>query len=89
MMSLGNKHFNSDKKLTLKNLIHEFRDIFLVKPEDDPPVDVEPMYIEFEGTTRPIKVRQRTYSLDQLLFLKKKIEEPIDAGYITSNSASK
>ncbi len=60
-----------------------------MKLRNDPPVDVEPMNIEFEGTTRPIKVSQRTYSPEQLDFLKKKVEELIDAGYITRNNASK
>ncbi len=51
MKSRRNNHLYRDEKSTLKNLIHEFKDIFRVKLGNDPPVDVEPLYIEFEGTT--------------------------------------
>ena len=89
MISRGMKHLNDDGRQILKSTVMEFKDIFRVKLGKDPPVDVEPMNIEFEGVTRPIKVRQRTYSPEQLSFLKTKVQELIDAGYIARNNASK
>lgn len=89
MISRGMKHLDKDLRPTLINLVSEFKDIFRIKLGKDPPVDVEPMNIEFDGNTRPVKVRMRTYSPEQLSFLKKKIEELIEAGYISRNNSSK
>ena len=82
---------NCEKVLrnSLKELVHEFKDIFRTLLGKDPPVDVEPMRIKFEDNPRPIKVRQRSYSPEQLTFLKKKVNELVDAGYIVRNSTSK
>lgn len=47
------------------------------------------MVIGFEGVERPVKVRQPTYSPDQLQFHKNKIDEDISSGFIYRNNASK
>lgn len=46
------------------------------------------MNIQFEGSERPVKVRQRTYSPKQFVFLKKKVDELNRAGYIYRNNSS-
>ena len=89
MVERAEKHLPKDSNLSLADLVHEFSDIFRIKLGQDPPVDVELMKIEFEGTTRPVKVRQRTYSPEQLDFLKAKIQELISAGFIVRNNSSK
>lgn len=73
----------------LKDLVGEFKDIFRIKLGNDPPVDVPPMKIEFEESERPVKVRQRTYSPEQTEFLKKKVQDFSDAGFIERNNTSK
>lgn len=44
--------------------------------------------IEFECGERPGKVRQRTYLPGKLELLKKKVNELVNAGYITRNNSS-
>ncbi len=46
-------------------MILDFKDIFRISLGTDPPVDVPPMEINREGGA-PVKVRQRTYSPEQL-----------------------
>ena len=89
MVDTSSMHCKNNLEDTLKDLAHEFKDIFRIKLGNDPPVNVEPMKIEFEGIPRPIKVRQRSYSPEQLEFLKRKVKELSDAGFITRNNASK
>lgn len=60
MVSRGMKDMNNDVKITLKNTVMELKNILRMKLGKDRPVDVEPMNIEFEGATRPIKVSQTT-----------------------------
>lgn len=67
----------------------EFKDIFRVRLGADTLVGVPPMEIEFEGIERRVKVRQRTHSPEQLSFMKTKVEEHVDAGYIYRINASK
>lgn len=88
MVARPEKNLSEDQKATLKNLIDEYKEIFRVRLGKDPAVAVEPMKIEFEGTERPIKVRQRTYSPEQLSFMKKKVNELVDAGFIYRNNSS-
>ncbi len=47
------------------------------------------MEIKFECLERPVKVRQRTYSPEQLDFMKKKCHELLNVGYIHQNPSSK
>lgn len=89
MVTRSMKHADKSSKKALKDLVTEFKDIFRIKLGKDRAVDVPPMEIEFEGTNRPVKVRQRTYSPEQLSFLKSKVDEFEKAGYITRNNASK
>ena len=67
------KKLPSDLRHDIKDLVMRFKDIFRIRLGNDPPVSVPPMIIEFEGSERPVKVRQRTYSPDQQSFLKKKV----------------
>lgn len=89
MITLACKHLPKKLVPSLKHLVSEFKDIFRVKLGKDPPVEVEPMNIEFGGPTRPVKVRQRTYSPEQLTLLKSKVHELIDPGFIKRNNESK
>ena len=89
MVQRASKNCEKELKNSLMELVHEFKDIFRTSLGKDPPVDVEPMKIEFEGNPRPIKVRQRSYSPEQLKFLKNKVNELADAGYIVRNNTSK
>ncbi len=89
MISRREKHLDKDSRSIMRSMVYEFKDIFRVKLGKDPPVNVEPMKIELEGPTRPIKVRQRTYSPEQTLFLKQKVKDLTDAGYIVRNNTSK
>eukprot|EP00171_Calliarthron_tuberculosum_P020848 IDg20848t1 len=81
-------YLNTSRR-NFKNLVKEFQDIFRVRLGADSYVDVPPMNIEFEGSEMPIKVRQRTYSPEQLEFMKKKCDELIQVGYIYCNPTSK
>ena len=73
MISSDEKQLSKNSNLSLVNLVYEFKDVFRRKLGKDPPVDIKPMQIEFEGVTRPVKVRQRTCSPEKLEFLKTKV----------------
>lgn len=68
MVTRAMKHSDNTSKDAVKDLLSEFKDIFRTKLGKDPPVDVPPMEIEFEGSTRPVKVRQRLTCLRNLHF---------------------
>ncbi len=55
------KHLPSSLKETFRNMVLEYKDIFRIRPGADPPVDVLPMEITFEGPERLVKLGQRTY----------------------------
>ncbi len=67
------KHLPNRLKESLRNMVLEYKDIFRIRLGADPPVDVPPMEIKFEGTERPVNVRQRTYSREELEFMKKEV----------------
>ncbi len=54
-------------------MVLEYKDIFPISLGADTLVDLPPMEIKFEGPERPVKVRQLTYSPEQLDFMKKKV----------------
>lgn len=64
------------------------KNTFCIRLGNGPSVSVPPMIIEFEGFERSIKVHQRTYSPEQLMFLKKKVEELEIAEFIYQNNFS-
>ncbi len=70
-------------------MILDFKNVFRIRLGGDPPIDVPPMEIKFEKEERPAKVRQRTYSPEQLDFMKKKCDELLEVGYIYSTPFSK
>ncbi len=47
------------------------------------------MEIKLEKEERPVKVLQRTYSPEQLDFMKKKCDQLLEVGYIYRNPSSK
>lgn len=73
----------------LREMVAEFTDVFRTRLGNDPPVDVPPMKVEFDGLEKPVKVKQRTYSPAQLNFLKKKCEELVNLGFLYRNPHSK
>ena len=89
MVDRASKNLPVNLRPQLEALVTEFTDIFRTRLGNDPPVSVPPMIIEIEGDERPIKVRQRTYSPEQLSFLKRKVQELVKVGYIYRNNASK
>jgi len=62
-------------KDSFQEMVLSYKDIFRIRLGADPPVKVSPMEIKFEGPEKPVKVRQRTYSPEQLEFLKKKCDD--------------
>ncbi len=55
------KNLTKRLKEYFRNMALEYKDVFRIRLGTDPPVDVPPMEIKFEGPERPVKVRQRTY----------------------------
>ncbi len=60
-------------------MVLEYKDIFRIRLGADPPVDVPP-WRSSSTPGRPVKVRQRTYSLEHLDFMKKKCDELLNVG---------
>ena len=88
-IKLGSEKLSKDSKKVFEKLISEYKDVFRIRLGPDLPVKVSPMVIKFEGNEKPVKVRQRTYSPDQLHFMRKKCDELIRVGYIYRNATSK
>ncbi len=74
------KHLPKCLKEAFRKRVLEYKDIFRIRPGVDPPVDVSPMDIKFEGAERPVKVRQSTQSPKTLEFMKKKCDEVLSIG---------
>lgn len=89
MIDRAAKKLSRDLCPTLQEMVMSCKDILRIRLGNDPPVYVPPIPIEFEGTERSIKVRQRTYSPEQLTFLKKKVGELEKPGYVYQNNCSK
>ena len=70
-------------------MVLSYKDIFRIRLGEDPPVNVPPMEIKFEDSEKPVKVLERTYSPEQLEFLRKKCDDLLKAGYVYRNPASK
>ena len=68
MVDRARKALPVDQVVILKDMVAEYRDILRILLGKDPTVRVPPMVIEFDGPERPVKVRQRKYSPDQLVF---------------------
>ncbi len=83
------EHLPNRLKKSFGDIVLEYKDIFRICLGADPPVDVPPMEIKFEGTECLVKVQQRTYSPDQLDFMKKKCDELLKVGYFFRNPSSK
>ncbi len=83
------KHLPNRLKESFRNMLLEYKDIFRIRLGADPPVDVPPMEIKFEGTEHPVKVRQLPYCPEQLDFMKKNCDELLNVGYIYRNPSSK
>ncbi len=49
------KNLPNRLKESFRNLVLEYKDIFRIRLGADPPVDVPPMEIKFEGTERPVE----------------------------------
>ncbi len=65
-------------------MVLKYKDIFRIRLGADPPVNIPPMEIKFEYPERPVKVRQRTYSPEQLDFIKKKCDELLNVATSTA-----
>ena len=89
MVDRAKKALPVDQVVIIKAMVPEYLDIFRFRRGKDRLVGVPPMVIEFDGPERPVKIRQRTYSPDQLSFLKNKVQELVDACFIYRNNASK
>ena len=74
MTKRAGRHLPKQYHAQLRDIVSKASDVFRVKLSGDPPVDVPPMKIEFEGQSKPMKVRQRTYSPQQTAFLKAKVD---------------
>ncbi len=67
------KYLTNRLKISFRNIVQEYMDIFRICLGADPPVDVRPIEIKFEGTEQPVKYRQCTYSAQKLDFMKKNV----------------
>ena len=70
----------------LSTMIDKYRDLFRLQLGNDPPAAVSPLTVEFKGTPRPVKVRQRTYPPAQREFLTQETSELLRHGCIYLNA---
>ncbi len=54
------KNLPNRLKKSSRDMVVVYKDIFQIPLSADPPIDVPPMDIKFEGMECPVKVRQRT-----------------------------
>lgn len=88
MIARGQDCLPEEMKGDQKSMVMKHKDIFRTTLRNDPPVKVPAMEIEFENEEKAVKVRQRTYSPEQTEFLKRKIKELCDCGFIKRNNSS-
>lgn len=73
----------------LRRIVWISKDVFCIYLCSDPSVKVPPMVARFEEKKRFVKSIQRTYSPDNLKFLKKKCDELMKLGFVYHNPSSK
>ncbi len=77
-----------DSSAQVRDLVLEYKDIFRVRLGHDPPVQFASMTIEFMDSVKPVHVRKRTYSPEDLESPNSKVQALIDAGFIYRNTTS-
>lgn len=75
------KKISNDLRLAPKALFMSFGDMFCIRLEKDLSVSFPTIVIKLDGTGRPTKVRQRTFSPEQQTFLKKSTNIKMAATY--------
>ena len=72
----------------LKDLVHEFEDVFRVRLGSDPPASITAMKVILTPDATPIRVKVRRYAPPQRQFLRNKIDELLSLGLIYENNTS-
>ncbi len=82
------KRLSNRLKKSFCDMLLEYKAIFSIRLGARSTDDVPPTEIKFEGMKHPVEVRQRTYSPEQLDFMKKKCDELLMVGFIYRNPSS-
>ena len=78
-----------DDATTLRELLHEYRDIFRSRLGSDPPMKVKPMKIQLRKGAVPFRAKQRRYSPQQAAFLRDKANQLLRLGLVYRNPTSR
>jgi hypothetical protein len=70
-------------------LVTEFKDVFRLKLGADPPANVKPFVIKLRDDTEPVRMSARKYAPPQLKFMRDKIRELEELGFVHNNTGSK
>jgi hypothetical protein len=74
---------------SLRQLVTEFKDVFRLKLGADPPANVKPFVIKLRDDTEPVRMSARKYAPPQLKFMRDKIRELEELGFVHNNTGSK
>ncbi|KAE9325268.1 hypothetical protein PF008_g16908 [Phytophthora fragariae] len=80
---------SSEFRAKLAELLSEYRDVFRIKLGQDPPVDMSPFKVTLKPDAVPVRCKARHYAPEDRAFMKKHVQELIDAGLCYRNPHSK
>ncbi|KAE9201399.1 hypothetical protein PF005_g14970 [Phytophthora fragariae] len=76
---------SSEFRAKLAELLSEYRDVFRIKLGQDPPVDMSPFKVTLKPDAVPVRCKARHYAPEDRAFMKKHVQELIDAGLCYRN----
>jgi hypothetical protein len=73
---------------SLRQLVTECKDVFRLKLDADPPVNVKPLVIKLRDGVGPVRMSSRKYAPPQLKFMRDKIRELEELGLVYKNTGA-
>jgi hypothetical protein len=71
---------------SLRQLVTECKDVFMLMLGADPPANVKPLVIKLHGGAEPVRMSARKYAPPQLKFMHDKLSELEDLGLVYKNT---
>jgi hypothetical protein len=73
---------------SLRQLVAECKDVFMLKLGADPPANVRPLVIKLRDGAEPVRISARKYAPPQLKFMRDKIRELEELGLVYKNTGA-
>jgi Reverse transcriptase (RNA-dependent DNA polymerase) len=73
---------------SLRQLVTKCKDVFRLKLGADPPANVKPLVIKLRDDAEPVRISDRKYAPPQLKFMRDKIQELEELGFVYKNTGA-